>query len=64
LHEINFDSKDGHLFGVFDGHGGCEVAIYSSRVLAEVLLQQPEYAKRQYSEAFQKCFMRVDELML
>eukprot|EP01017_Pseudomicrothorax_dubius_P038551 TRINITY_DN5794_c0_g1_i1.p1 TRINITY_DN5794_c0_g1~~TRINITY_DN5794_c0_g1_i1.p1 ORF type:complete len:271 (+),score=46.24 TRINITY_DN5794_c0_g1_i1:118-930(+) len=52
-----------HIFGVFDGHGGREVARFVERHFVEELLQTEEFKKKQYEEALRRTFLRMDELM-
>lgn len=42
IHNLEFESKK-HLFGVFDGHGGGEVAKYTKRHFEEILKDVEEY---------------------
>jgi serine/threonine protein phosphatase PrpC len=37
--EFNFDGKGRHLFAIFDGHGGGEIAIFAKRYLKDLLLR-------------------------
>lgn len=39
------------LFGVFDGHNGCEVAQYASRMLPEYIQQNKHFRREQYGKA-------------
>lgn len=38
INELNIDGKDTALFGVFDGHGGKEVAQYVAKVYVSELV--------------------------
>ena len=44
------------LFGIFDGHGGREVAQFCKDHLEEVFIQQEGYKKKDYKTAFEQCF--------
>jgi len=57
----NISKKGAHLFGVFDGHGGQEVALYAARHLAPTLEQLPEFKKGNYKEAMRKSFLALDD---
>ncbi|CAG9322807.1 ARX1_1 [Blepharisma stoltei] len=54
---------DGMLFGVYDGHGGKEVAIFVSRHFCDVLLQNENYKKGSYELALQETYLNMDELL-
>ena len=51
------DGKDAMLFGVFDGHGGKEVANFARDEFKDVLLAQPEWKHSDYEMALQKAFL-------
>jgi serine/threonine protein phosphatase PrpC len=40
---INMDNSGISLFGVFDGHGGIEVALYAKRHFKEQLVKLSSY---------------------
>ncbi len=45
------------IFGVFDGHGGKEVALYVQKKFVETFKKLPEYKSGQYEDALKKCFI-------
>ncbi|KAL6226729.1 hypothetical protein ACLB2K_000690 [Fragaria x ananassa] len=61
-----------HFFGVYDGHGGCQVANYCRERVHSALVEEIEIAKsglnestgeswqEHWKEAFTNCFMKVD----
>ncbi|KAL8035957.1 hypothetical protein ABFX02_12G128400 [Erythranthe guttata] len=59
-----------HVFGVYDGHGGCQVANYCQERLHLALAEEISIAKEklrvehnlkeQWLEIFRKCFRRLD----
>lgn len=49
------------IFGVFDGHGGKEVAEYAKSNFIQVLLEQDEFKKHNYDRALTDAFMKLDE---
>jgi len=49
-----------HIFGVFDGHGGGEVAKYAKSHYEEGLRQVEEYKQGNFKEGFRKSFLQVD----
>jgi serine/threonine protein phosphatase PrpC len=51
------------LFGVFDGHGGKEVAEFVSRHLCAELLRNRSYQQGNLEQALKECFLRMDELL-
>jgi len=51
------------LFGVFDGHGGYEVAKFVEQKFVETFKKLPEYKQGNYEAALTKCFIVMDEMM-
>ena len=60
---MNFlDSDQKALFGVFDGHGGREVAVYAKNHYEDILKQtQDLIEKESLDEWMRKSFLKVDE---
>jgi serine/threonine protein phosphatase PrpC len=52
-----------HLFAVFDGHGGCEVAKYVERHFIEELLSCAAYKTGNYEKALNDTFLRMDVML-
>jgi len=48
------------FFGVYDGHGGQNVAQYAGRRLHERLYRDPAFAKGEYAMALQNAFLGLD----
>jgi protein phosphatase 1G len=57
-------APDTHVFGVFDGHGGKEVARYVERHFVEELVKCPAFKKGEYENALNDTFLKIDELLL
>ncbi|KAL4855454.1 putative protein phosphatase 2C 11 [Chlorella vulgaris] len=55
--------EDCHIFGVFDGHGGPEVAKFCSKRMPTELQQQPAFQQGRYEASLTQVFHRMDELM-
>jgi serine/threonine protein phosphatase PrpC len=51
------------IFGVFDGHGGKEVAVWVEKKFVETFKKLPEYKNGDYENALRKCFIMMDEMM-
>ena len=51
------------FFGVFDGHGGPEVAIYVSQHIVQTLIQNPYYKAGIYEKALKQTFFHLDAQM-
>lgn len=49
------------MFGVFDGHGGGEVAKYTKKHFERLLMDLEEYKNSDYKEGLRKGFLKVDE---
>ena len=66
-HITNLDigpSKQTQIFGVFDGHGGCEVAKFVSNHFVKEFLSNPNYAKNDIKKALEENYYKMDKLML
>jgi serine/threonine protein phosphatase PrpC len=50
----------GMLFGVFDGHGGKEVAIYAEDNFKKILEGLPDFQNENYEVALTKAFLKID----
>ena len=48
------------VFGVFDGHGGKEVAIFAARHFVSLLTQNSKYREGNYDTALKETFLSVD----
>jgi serine/threonine protein phosphatase PrpC len=57
------DSKS-HIFGVFDGHGGKEVAQFVKKHFTEELLANQNYQKGEMKKALIETFLRMDIIMV
>lgn len=51
------------IFGVFDGHGGEQVAQFVEKKFVEVFTKLPEYKEKRYEDALKACFIKMDEMM-
>lgn len=56
--------KDTQLFGVFDGHGGTEVAAFVGNHFTEEFLKNQSYLNNNIPQALEENYLRMDELML
>ena len=48
------------LFGVFDGHGGKEVAVYAEQSYTKTLTDLAEFKSGNYEVALRKSFLNLD----
>ena len=62
LANIALDSET-MVFGVFDGHGGKEVAEFVSRHFCAELLRNRSYQQGNFEQALKENFLRMDELL-
>jgi len=51
------------IFGVFDGHGGREVAHFVARHLVEEVVRRGEWGDGAYEEALRQSFHRMDDML-
>ena len=51
------------LYGVFDGHGGAEVAKFCEHHLLESLQETPAWKEGDVGKALQQAFLRIDALL-
>lgn len=51
------------LFGVFDGHGGLEVAKYCEDKFRDELIKNPNYKNKNYEKALEETFLHIDEML-
>ncbi len=56
---LDFD-EDTSLFAVYDGHGGSEVAVYTSERFPEFLRNTDNFKKNLYKEALIEAFLGFD----
>lgn len=56
-------APDIHLFAVFDGHRGKEVALYVEKHFVDLLLANESFKKGDYKHALKDTFMHIDELI-
>jgi len=52
------------VFGVFDGHGGQEVALYVKKHYIKLLTALPSFKSKNYRLALEESFFKIDEQML
>lgn len=62
ISNLNLD-RNTSLFGVFDGHGGKEVAVFASRHLATELVMNTSFQTGRTERALAETFIRMDELL-
>ena len=53
-------NKDTHIFGVFDGHGGIEVAEYVKNHFVEIFINNSKYLKGEIKAALKETFLTLD----
>lgn len=51
------------LFGVFDGHGGAEVARFAAKHIGAELVKNPLYSKGNFEGALVDAFHQIDILL-
>lgn len=56
-------TPDIHLFAVFDGHGGSEVARFCEKYFVETLVKNPNFQNKKYKEALIETYYEMDVLL-
>ena len=62
LSKLDLDNKS-MIFGVFDGHGGKEVAEFVSRHFVNEILNNNAYRNQNYEQALKETFLRMDDML-
>ena len=52
------------FFGVYDGHGGDKVAIFTGLHLHEILARQESFKKKDYEQALKDAFLATDHAII
>ena len=65
-HLARLDVVEGEvsIFGVFDGHGGCEVAHYIENHFVDEIKKTEAFKKGDYRNALIETFLNVDKMLL
>lgn len=58
------EATNTYIFGVFDGHGGREVAKFAAAHYQNVLLNNPNFKKKKYEDALKESFYEIDDMLL
>ena len=61
--DVNDEPIKAHIFGVFDGHGGIEIAQYVKDNFVNVLINTDEFKKEKYEDALKKAFETIDQTL-
>ena len=62
IHKLDLPN-DVSIFGVFDGHGGKEVAIFVERYFIDELTKNANYMQLKFKEALTETFIQMDKLL-
>jgi serine/threonine protein phosphatase PrpC len=60
LAKLDFED-DMHMFGVFDGHGGKEVAMYVAENLISIFTETKHFEAGNYEGALYQTFVKLDQ---
>lgn len=52
------------FFGVYDGHGGDKVAIYTGENLHKIVAKQEAFKERNFEQALKDGFLAIDRAIL
>jgi serine/threonine protein phosphatase PrpC len=53
-----------HCFGVFDGHGGSEVAAMAASKFTSFLKKTKHFAEKNYEKALEETFIKLDKWLI
>ena len=62
--DLNLGNSNIHCFGVFDGHGGREVAQWVKKKFSDELIKNKNFKSGNYQKALFENFLKMDNLML
>lgn len=62
--DLSIGGTNCHAFGVFDGHGGKEVAQWVKKKFSDELSKNKNFKSQNYSKALSENFLRMDSLMV
>ncbi|KAI8644576.1 phosphatase 2C-like domain-containing protein [Parasitella parasitica] len=60
-HILNYENTGASFFAVFDGHGGANVAKYSSKNLYRIVMESDDFKKEKFKDALRKGFLQIDQ---
>merc|ERR1712179_14487 len=60
---IDYD-ENASFFGVYDGHGGSEVALYTSLKLPQFIKNSQEYKNKLFARALEESFIKFDATLI
>jgi serine/threonine protein phosphatase PrpC len=63
ISDLSVGQSKSNLFGVFDGHGGKEVAVFVKRHFTEELLNNQNFQQNNIKNALVENFLKMDEIM-
>lgn len=61
--DLNVGGTNCNVFGVFDGHGGKEVAQWVKKKFSDELIKNKNFKSQNYGKALSENFLRMDSLM-
>ncbi|KAI7906951.1 phosphatase 2C-like domain-containing protein [Cokeromyces recurvatus] len=59
-HILDYENTGTAFFAVFDGHGGANIAKYSSQQLPELVINSEDFKKGEYKDSLRKGFFQID----
>ena len=57
-------NKESNLFGIFDDHGGLELALFVGHHFEEELIKNENYLNNDIKTALESNYLKMDEMML
>ena len=56
--------EDTSIFGVFDGHGGKEVALFVEKHFVEELKKNTKFQSKNFKDALIETFLKMDQMIM
>ena len=63
IHRLDLPN-DVHVFGIFDGHGGKEVALFVEKYFVDELVKNPNFNQCKFKEALTETFIQMDKMLM
>ena len=59
--DIKGESKKGMLFGIFDGYGGKDIALFARKRFKDIFINLDDFKRKKYKAALRQTFLKLDK---